>query len=39
VKAFTENSADGYAVLLRAEEGEISENGSGAAPPKIILFE
>lgn len=34
MKAFTENSADGYAVLLRAGEGEISENGSGAAQPR-----
>lgn len=31
MKAFTENSAGGDAVLLRAEEGEASEHGLGAA--------
>ena len=37
MEAFTENSADSVAVLLRAEEGEAPENGSGAAQSRIEL--
>ena len=36
MKAFTENSADSKAVLLRAGEGEASENGSGAAQSRRL---